>query len=106
MTESKLFRLLQIAGRLGKLRTELWDSYSSIAGVGSHQRELRDQWLEEQRCFDIPARLWKETLRDTMDNISMYQEAAKVKVRKAIRCHTKDKAEQKRLYTLLLANRS
>jgi len=105
MTESKFDRLAEIAGRLGKLRTELWDSYGSVAGVGLDQRELRDQWLEEQRCFDIPARLWKETLRDTMDDISMYREAAKVKVRKAIHCHTKDKAEQKHLYTLLKTNR-
>ena len=105
LTESKFDRLEEIAKRLGRLRTELWDSYGSIAGVGLDPRELRDRWLEDRRPFDVPARLWKETLRDTMDDIILYREAAKVKVRKAIRCHTKDKNEQKRLYTLLKADR-
>lgn len=105
LTESKLERLTEIAARLGKLRTELWDRYGSVAGVGLDQRALRDEWLAEKRQFHVPARLWKETLRETMAAIAMYREAAKVKVRRAIPAHTKDKAEQKRLYTLLKADR-
>ncbi len=74
---------------------------------------LRDQWLHDGRKFDVPARLWKETLRDTIDDIAMYREGAKVKVRRAITAHTKDnltelaavKTEQKRLYTLLKYDR-
>lgn len=105
ITESKLARLTEIAKRLGALRTELWDRYGSVAGVGLEQRELRDQWLADKRPFDVPARLWKETLRDTMADVALYREAAKVKVRRAIPAHTKDKCEQKRLYTLLKADR-
>lgn len=105
VNQQKLDRLTEIAKRLGDLRTDLWDRFGSVAGVGLEQRDLRDQWLAEKRQFNVPARLWKETLRDTMADIAMYTEAAKVKVRRAIHCHTKDKADQKRLYTLLKADR-
>lgn len=105
INQDKVARLTEIANRLGKLRTELWDRFGSVAGVGLDQRELRDQWLADQRKFGVPARLWKETLRDTMADIALYRESAKVKVRRAIPAHTKDKAEQKRLYTLLKADR-
>lgn len=60
-----------------------------------------DGWLAETRQFDVPARLWKETLRDTMADIKAYRKAAKLKVRKAIRNRTSDEQERKRLYTLL-----
>jgi len=101
ITASKFSQLVAIAGRLGALRTEIWDRFGSIAGVGLSQRKLRDQWLKEKRLFNIPARLWKETLRDTMNDIAMYREAAKVKVRKAIHRRTNDITERKHLYTLL-----
>lgn len=105
LNQGKLVNLTEIASRLGALRTELWDRFGSVAGVGLHQRDLRDRWLAEKRQFDVPARLWKETLRDTIADIDAYREAAKVKVRKAIRCHTKDEAEQIRLYKLLKADK-
>ncbi len=104
LNQSKFSRLTEIAKRLGDLRVELWDRYGSVAGVTVDPTELRNQWVKEQRQFTVPARLWKETLRDTMDDIALYRQAAKVKVRKAIRCPSKDKAEQKRLYTLLKAD--
>ncbi len=78
LNQGKLDRLSKIASRLGSLRTEIWDRYGSVAGVGLEHRELRDQWLTDKRQFDVPARLWKETLRDTMADIAMYREAAKV----------------------------
>lgn len=105
LNQGKFDRLQEIALRLGDLRTELWDRYGSIAGVTIDPTELRNQWVKEKRSFNVPARLWKETLRATLDDIATYREAAKVKVRKAIRCHTKDKEEQKRLYILLKSDR-
>lgn len=105
LNQDKLDRLTEIAKRLGDLRTELWDRFGSVSGVGLDHRELRDQWLADKRQFNVPARLWKETLRNTMGDIAMHREASKVKVRRSIPAHTKDKTEQKRLYTLLKADR-
>jgi len=87
------------------VRSEVWQRYGSVAGVTLSDRQIRDQWLAEQRTFDVPANAWKETLRDAKADISMTVEAAKVKARQAIRRHTKDEAERKRLYTLLKKNK-
>ena len=57
--------------------------------------------MRDKVAFKINATAWKETLRDTIANITAHREAAKVKVRQAIRRHTQDEQERKRLYTLL-----
>lgn len=97
----KLNQLTEIANRLGKVRFEVWQRFGSVQGVTTTHREIRNEWVADNRHFDVPARLRNETLRDTFDDIKLYREAAKVKVRKAIRVRTKDDDERKRLYTLL-----
>ena len=89
----------------GELRQEIWHRYGSISGVGLTYYRIRDKWLASGREFDVPARLWKETLRDTFDDICLYREAAKVKVRKAVAKRTESEAERKRLFTLLKYDR-
>ena len=107
LNQGKLDQLKEIASRLGNLRQEVWHRYGSISVVGLTHRQIRDSWLAESRQFDVPARLWKETLRDTFDDICLYREAAKAKVRKAIVKRTmvgapqKDQIQRKRLFTLL-----
>jgi IS605 OrfB family transposase len=101
LNQAKYERLVEIGRRLGKIRAEVWQRYGSVQGVGQTHRQIRDGWLAEGRRFDVPARLWKETLRDTFCDIVAYREAAKVKVRKAIWRRTQDEDERKRLYTLL-----
>jgi len=101
LNNNKYEKLVEIAERLGKIRTEIWQSFGSIQGIGLTDREIRDSWLLEDKKFDVPARLWKETLRDTFSNIVAQKEAAKVKVRKAVRSRIKNNEERKRLYTLL-----
>jgi IS605 OrfB family transposase len=102
LNDGKLNQLIEIGKRLGKLRAEVWQRYGSVQGVELTHRQIRDQWLSEKKQFPIPARLWKETLRDTFTDIGTYREAAKVKVRKAIHKRTDDDDEErKRLYTLL-----
>ena len=105
LNPSKFDRLREIARRLGDLRREIWHRYGSISGLDLNHRQIRDRWLAQGRQFDLPARLWKETLRDTLDDIKAYREAAKEKVRKKIHKKTKDERERKRLYTLLKSNR-
>ncbi len=93
LTPSKYERLEDIADRLGRLRTEIWQRYGSVQGVGLTSRQIRDRWLAEGRAFDVPARLWKATLRDTFADIVAYREAAKAKVRKAVHRRTDDDEE-------------
>lgn len=80
-------------------------SYGSIQGVRLTDRQIRDTWLQEQRTFPVSTNAWKETLRDAKANIVMTVEAAKVKARSAIRRHTPDEHERRRLYTELKENR-
>ena len=53
--------------------------FGSIAGVGLKDRNIRDLWLKEKRDFSpLSANSWKETLRDSIANISLNREAVKV----------------------------
>lgn len=101
LTSAKLKRLNELALRLGKLRTKIWNEFGSIKGVNLTHRQIRDNWLAEKKTFNVPARLWKETLRDVIDDIHLYGEAAKEKVRKAISKHYKSTFEQKAAYSKL-----
>jgi len=105
LNQGKYSKLSEIAKRLGKIRQEVWTRFGSISGVFMTHRQIRDEWLAENRQFDVPARLWKETLRDTFSDICLYREAAKAKVRKAIVKRTDSEAERKRLFTLLKYDR-
>lgn len=61
---------------------------------------------DQKRDFGVSTRLWRETLKDTLNDIKTYREAAKVKVKKEIRNRTKeDDGERKRLHTLLKYDR-
>jgi len=101
LNQGKYAALQEQALRLGQIRTEVWQRYGSIAGVGLSDRMIRDQWLEEARQFPVSANAWKETLRDGLSDIKANREAAKVAARQAILRHSKDKEEQKRLFQLL-----
>lgn len=101
----KFAALEEQARRLGAVRSEVWQRYGSIQGVPLQDRQIRDQWLREKRVFPVSANAWKETLRDAKADIAMTVEAAKVKARRAIRRHTHDEQEQRRLFTELKANR-
>jgi len=101
LNKSKYEQLEKQATLLGAIRSKVWREYGSINGVGFRDREIRDLWLKQGVDFKVLANPWKETLRDTVSNIKAYREAAKEKVKKAIRERTCCKKELKRLYTLL-----
>ena len=101
LNKSKYEQLEKQAALLGAVRSKVWREYGSINGVGLRDREIRDLWLKQGVDFKVPANPWKETLRDAISDIKAYREAAKEKVKKAIRERTSCKKELKRLYTLL-----
>jgi hypothetical protein len=101
LNKGKLVQLQEQASLLGIVRSEVWQRYGSIAGVTLRDRTIRDQWMKENRSFSVSANAWKETLRDTIGDIKAYREAAKEKVKEAIRNRTSDDEELKKLYTLL-----
>ena len=67
---------------------------------------VRDRWLSDgtAKTFGVLANPWKETLRDAMADIAANREAAKVKVRAAIRCRATTETERKRLFGALKAD--
>ncbi|HDN26117.1 MAG TPA: MerR family DNA-binding transcriptional regulator, partial [Thioploca sp.] len=69
---------------LGKIRSEVWQSFGSINSVGINHRTVRTDWVKSRDFSPLPAKAWKETLRDALDNIHLYETACKEKVRKQI----------------------
>ena len=100
--------LTLIAKRLGILRKIIWHQFSSNPKK-LNDRKIRDIWLREKengtnlypKIIDqLPARLWKETLRDTIGNINAYFEAGFTEIIK--RLYRKyDKADAKKLAKIL-----
>ena len=92
-----------IAKKLGILRKIIWHQFSSNPKK-LNDREIRDQWLNAKnnetnfypKIIDqIPARLWKETLRDTIGTIDAYFEAGfKEAIKTLYRKHGKTKAKE------------
>lgn len=100
----KYVELEKQAALLGGLRQDIWQKYGSIHGVGAKHRDIRNEWITKRDFKPLAAKAWKETLRDTMDDIKLYEESAKEKVRKAIRLHAKSENERKTLYSQLKGN--
>ncbi|BAP55528.1 transposase, IS605 OrfB family, central region [Thioploca ingrica] len=96
LNQGKYQAMLEQARRLGVIRTEVWQRFGSIKGVGLPDRTIRDKWIKEGRQFNVGATPWKQTLGDAIGDIKANREAAKVKARQAITRHTQDELEQKR----------
>ncbi|MCW3813250.1 transposase [Micromonospora sp. DR5-3] len=108
LNRGKYAGLVEQARRLGRVRSQVWQRYGSIHGVGSglRDRQVRDRWLADgtHLQFGLLANAWKETVRDAMADIAANMEAAKVEVRRAICRRTKDLGERKRMFTALKAD--
>src|SRR4051794_6115699 len=108
MNPGKYAALAEQARRLGRVRSEVWQRYASINGVGAglRDRQVRDRWLADSThvVFGVLANAWKETVRDAMADIAANLAAAKVQVRRAISRRTNDPAERKRMFTALKAD--
>ena len=104
LNQRKYEELCKQTRLLGRIRKEVWQRFGSIKGVGANHRTIRADWVKNRDFSPLPAKAWKETLRDTLGDIALYEAACKVKVRKDIYSRTTDKKEQKRLFTLLKGN--
>jgi hypothetical protein len=104
LNKKKYSELNAQAKMLGKLRKEIWQRFGSLAGIGVNHRKIRDEWVKTRDFSPLPAKAWKETLRDVLDDIQMYEASAKEKVRRAIYSRVTDPAERKRLYKILGSN--
>jgi transposase len=107
LNSGKLATLQEQARRLGRVRSEVWQRYGSTAGAALKDRQIRDRWLADgtNAQFGVLANAWKETVRDAFADVTANRESAKAEVKQAIRRHTTDPAERKRLYTELKAER-
>lgn len=103
LNAGKYADLVEQARRLGRVRSEVWQRYGSVAGADIKDRQVGDAWLAAgtHERFTVLANAWKETVRDAIGNITANAAAAKVEVKRAIRRHTTDPAEQRRLCTAL-----
>ncbi|SCF94860.1 zinc ribbon domain-containing protein [Streptomyces sp. Ncost-T10-10d] len=103
LNQGKYAQLDEQARRLGAVRSLVWRLYGSVSGLAWSDRQIRDVWIADgtAQTFDVLANAWKETVRDTVADITANREAAKVKVRRAINQRTKDEGERKRLFTSL-----
>ncbi|MEW2327240.1 transposase [Micromonospora chersina] len=108
LNPGKYAALGEQARRLGRVRSEVWQRYGSINGVGAglRDRQVRDRWLADGTHvqFAVLANAWKETVRDAMADIAANRAAAKVQVRRAINRRASDPAERKRMFTALKAD--
>ena len=104
LNRSKYKELSKQALMLGRLRKETWHRFGSINGSGIEFRKLRNDWVKNRDFSPLPAKAWKETLRNVLDDIQMYEAASKLQAGKAIDKRTQDTQERKNLFRLLNGN--
>ena len=75
----KCGELVGQAGRLGRVRSWVWDRYGSIIGVGVSDRRIRDAWMADGTAtsLGVLANAGTETVRDAVADIRAHREAAK-----------------------------
>ena len=109
LNPGKYAALVEQARRLGRVRSEVWQRYGSVAGVGSglRDRQVRDRWLADgtHMRFGVLANAWKETVRDAMADLAANLAAAKGEVRRAISRCADDPVQRKRMFAALQADR-
>jgi IS605 OrfB family transposase len=98
---AKYEKLAFIAKRCGAIRTEVWHSYGSVSGLNAKFRPVRDIWIADKKVCNLPQRIWRATLSDTLNDIKANREAAKEKVIRHIFRNVDDKDKPKELFKKL-----
>ncbi len=103
LNQGKYDELKEQARLLGIIRSEVWQRFGSIKGVGADFRLIRNHWVKSKNFSPLNNKAWKETLRDGLNNIKLYEAAAKRQVRRQIYRRFKNK-ETKPYFQLLKTN--
>ena len=97
INQAKYDALNEITKRCGSIRTDVWRNYGSISGLGAKFRPVRDGWIAEGHIKNLPQRIWRTTLSDSLDDIKANREAAKDIVKRHIFRNIDDKTKRKEL---------
>lgn len=93
--------LLPICKAVAFMRADIWRRYGALGTVGKKLNSIKPDFPALYGHLDLDGTIRAETSKDVLNDIYTYKAAAKEKAKKAIRNRTADKAELKRLYTLL-----
>ena len=101
---SKAVTLTTMGAELDRIRRGVWARFSGAKTAALSKRQVRDRLMAENAPanFDVPQRLWRATVEDTVDKIRAWQQAViATEVRPKICVRTEgDKVERKRLLGL------
>ena len=92
LNRSKYSRLSEMAVLCGQVRSDAWRRCSGVSTVRQSPYDVRDDWMAEGYDWHgLPARLGKAMLSDALGDMAAAREAAKVKVKRAIRHRTPER---------------
>jgi IS605 OrfB family transposase len=101
INQAKYDALNEIAERCGSVRTKVWRSYGSISGLGAKFRPVRDGWIAAGLMKNLPQRIWRATLSDSLNDIKANREAAIEQVKRHIFINIDDKDKRQELFKRL-----
>jgi hypothetical protein len=105
----KAATLSAMGAELDRVRAGVWARFSGAKTAHLSKRQIRDRLMAEDAPakFDVPQRLWRATVEDTVDKIRAWQQAVIVtEVRPKIYARTgDDNPERKRLLGLAKSGR-
>jgi Putative transposase DNA-binding domain len=105
----KAATLSAVGGELDRVRASVWARFSGAKTAHLSKRQIRDRLMAEHAPakFNVPQRLWRATVEDTVDKIRAWQQAViATEVRAKIYARTRgDEPERQRLLGLATAGR-
>ncbi len=101
LNQAKYDGLNEIAKRCGSIRTEVWRNFGSVNGLGARFRPVRDGWIADGHIKNLPQRIWRATLSDTLNDVKANREAAKEKMVRHIFINVNDKDKRNKLFKKL-----
>jgi len=106
-TKEALDSLKSMCELLAPLRKEVWHRYGGLRTIGTVKHLLAKEFRATDFYKSIPVsgQVKADTVTNILDDIIMYREASKYKVRKDITKRTSDNEERKHLFTLLKSDK-